>query len=1586
MYNKRVLTKAVNELDKPKAPVRKNSNAKIVTNSTPIISSEGYKQGPPPEGTHYRIPGNKLYNPTPYPITAVSDNGITKTLQPYDETNVDFPGALYVDEFTAKKGGSLPNIPKKKNSKGYSRSLEATNKLFAQNPLTKKPKSRKRKIFDPNSKYYQIGGVNSPVQLTSYYSFDQSESPEAWATEIKNLERQIGNPVQWTNEDYELMQNKLNDYQTWRKQHPEVRDLSNKPNEYVVPLPYHLRKKQIGGEAAYVDLNLTDEEIEVYRAGGYIVEELPKAQLGKYLEKAANLYKDIYKLNPFAVKSIANVDDYYKWGLPEAGAITPNWLKGYPYLASKLPASEWNDLAKYKLQKGKIYPEGTLTPIEKEKLYTILSNTRDKDLLAQLSDYPVETGAFKSKYLPKEEVGNIQWSNMLLPVDYASEHRRNLINSQLYGNYNKSNFNRYGLMPFLALGTTVLAGAFLDDPKKNAINRKLGYPFYPTRKQYDESLTTRDTIINLNDNELTYGQMQDRPEGRILLGGDFVGDEENTVRPAKSWLENRYGSFGDDDQKVKDVKSYYGVEDGKLILGSPKSFKPDTKIVPNRYDDGRYVSKAKVHDGKLRLVDANDRPIYQNAQVEGKLILHSGNSKNSIFVSHSGKDTKKTANQINNFIKNNNKVKPIVIDNGRFREWMHNESGITNQNYDNFYSSDFDRGPNAGYNIIIKKDGGLVKAQTGKNVRYTSDPNDPGIKAYTDSMALYNKFKAAKSNYINTITSKGFDPSYIEEWSTDGYVDKSIHPKIGAIKYGILQNSGGGYDKYSSGKPRFFTDYPTKSGSQLKVYEDTELGKIIGTRYPIYKKPVQPVVYKEYKPNLDTDLAAWLKTQKAPASYANRKKLYEQATGKADYKGTAEQNIGLLKLLKQEGLDYKLNSEEVPKSVQLPQDSQLIELPTKSLTPIKPDTIKVPSMQLKWFQTPTGTWYQDYVPDELDYNINTGGYIELELTPEEIEEYKKGGYVVEDISIPELTKAQTGIQKGVVCDTDRCEETDKIQEILDNRDRAITDSLKTDNAIAEKVWNEDVSAEKLFNKIGIKSANQQLNTLAPNCSNYATGSLRCIDPSIDTEHTLSNYRFNKAVKENKTPFELVGTYKGVGNIPPEILQRGDLVSELYDGHGHMIKYTGTNNDEPAYLHSSGSKDSWGRVDSPEDWMTHTTHVYRYHPDEMDKIPMLEEIARTNPTYYGPGKLPLRPVQNISQNNLNTLDLGNATFKYGGLPKAQSGLSKLTSLLKPFSRTTTNLETLQLPKLPQLELELPEITLPKYGMTDLEKVINKAAPHYVNRATDPRNFERAAALDAEYGTNYVQGLKELEKHLDERNIGELPLNIKIEKNPDDGSGGYSGWTDEGKMKNVLGHPTSIRDRKIVLYDNTDPSDVRRILPHEGKHHYTMAIPNFYSNAWGDFMSSTLEPLTEINKTNPAFADKLIKPAFKGADYSIYEYFEKPQEIDAYINTNLRDQLVDEGILEHHWDTLDDSKVAEFLMSNPQKHSKAYLNLLKSKDFIKMFNKGVYAIPAAISAGAMSEDYKAGGEYKLGDTVDKAKMRELEKLGYTLEIVK
>jgi hypothetical protein len=63
--------------------------------------------------------------------------------------------------FDFKKGGSTkrPSLPKGKSPRSYSRSFEATNRLFAQHPLFKKPKSKKNKIFDPRAQYYAEGGL-----------------------------------------------------------------------------------------------------------------------------------------------------------------------------------------------------------------------------------------------------------------------------------------------------------------------------------------------------------------------------------------------------------------------------------------------------------------------------------------------------------------------------------------------------------------------------------------------------------------------------------------------------------------------------------------------------------------------------------------------------------------------------------------------------------------------------------------------------------------------------------------------------------------------------------------------------------------------------------------------------------------------------------------------------------------------------------------------------------------------------------------------------------------------------------------------------------------------------------------------------------------------------------------------------------------------------------------------------------------------------------------------------------------------------------------------------------------------------------
>ena len=89
-----------------------------------------------------------------------------RDLEPGDEITTDYrqqPELEQPEDF--KRGGStkLPKMPKpsKKGvlAKGYSRSLEATNKLFTENKLFTKPKSRKRKVFDPGANYEEGGSL-----------------------------------------------------------------------------------------------------------------------------------------------------------------------------------------------------------------------------------------------------------------------------------------------------------------------------------------------------------------------------------------------------------------------------------------------------------------------------------------------------------------------------------------------------------------------------------------------------------------------------------------------------------------------------------------------------------------------------------------------------------------------------------------------------------------------------------------------------------------------------------------------------------------------------------------------------------------------------------------------------------------------------------------------------------------------------------------------------------------------------------------------------------------------------------------------------------------------------------------------------------------------------------------------------------------------------------------------------------------------------------------------------------------------------------------------------------------------------------
>lgn len=85
-----------------------------------------------------------------------------RELKPGEEITTDYRQQPELEQPEDFKKGGLVQMPKpsKKGlaSKAYSRSLEATNRVFTENKLFEKPKDRKRKVFDPRAKHYEDGG------------------------------------------------------------------------------------------------------------------------------------------------------------------------------------------------------------------------------------------------------------------------------------------------------------------------------------------------------------------------------------------------------------------------------------------------------------------------------------------------------------------------------------------------------------------------------------------------------------------------------------------------------------------------------------------------------------------------------------------------------------------------------------------------------------------------------------------------------------------------------------------------------------------------------------------------------------------------------------------------------------------------------------------------------------------------------------------------------------------------------------------------------------------------------------------------------------------------------------------------------------------------------------------------------------------------------------------------------------------------------------------------------------------------------------------------------------------------------------
>ena len=268
-------------------------------------------------------------------LVGIDNLGNMQYMTPGNE--YQFEGDMVYEIPQAKRGGS------KKPSKKYSRSLMAKNRLFAKNPLFKKPKSVKNKIFDPYSPYFQDGGsLPSEVSVAylpegerSYYDprmdtiyLDPNASEEELNHEMAHAyqnrqdgfrsdpyspklrpstaasDEQAATYFNRKGDDVDRYISNLKTIapelggHTWNEDLDRFMPEQLKYDKVVDPLMYS-DPSTLEGEAEYMsqvygrpplgikqdggvfEIELTDDEIEEYRRGGYVVEDISVPSLTK---------------------------------------------------------------------------------------------------------------------------------------------------------------------------------------------------------------------------------------------------------------------------------------------------------------------------------------------------------------------------------------------------------------------------------------------------------------------------------------------------------------------------------------------------------------------------------------------------------------------------------------------------------------------------------------------------------------------------------------------------------------------------------------------------------------------------------------------------------------------------------------------------------------------------------------------------------------------------------------------------------------------------------------------------------------------------------------------------------------------------------------------------------------------------------------------------------------------------------------------------------------------------------------------------------------------------------------------------------
>ena len=472
--------------------------------------------------------------------------------------------------------------------------------------------------------------------------------------------------------------------------------------------------------------------VHAYGAGSDIRSNLAFANVGDYagagLPDAADFKKmvsenkpkifspidtELYSKNPKTGKSVLDMSGQYGDNLYRTGS--------QPIVED---AKYWNDLAgRTDLKEGsKITPE-----LARLHIKNVLDIKKPKASSAKNTG--VKFDYFKSSIAKKDYTNASapkKWTKEELEshIGYLSKEADDQTVLGLLKNSRGRDMQEKGIDFLNAAGPYALAGvtglgafAFLEDDYIKPLANKY-FPAFANKLGLNDLEVDKDQVtIDLSEegSKLSAVRVNDtEADGNVILGGEFIYNNPNTVNSIKWFKENPTASLGDPSGEYGEITTetapgFWGLENGKLKAGALQDFSDETVVVPIRPSTNAFkpIKQAGVaEDGGLRMLtdsgQENDGLIFNNARTEGKLLFYSPKTGKSYYVYNNNPQS--TAAEINRLVSENEDLRYIMLDNGRYSHYKDKGTEkLTEEDFKEYAAGDIGKEGNPGYNIVFKR-------------------------------------------------------------------------------------------------------------------------------------------------------------------------------------------------------------------------------------------------------------------------------------------------------------------------------------------------------------------------------------------------------------------------------------------------------------------------------------------------------------------------------------------------------------------------------------------------------------------------------------------------------------------------------------------------------------------------------------------------------------------------------------------------------------------------------------------------------------------------------------------------------------------